>query len=243
MIKALSFFGLLLPTICFAAHPLTTDDTGTQGTGQWQYEFNTEFATLDTAREQTWNSQLTYGLRDTLDVFISTPYQRLRSDLPDSSARGFNDPTIGLKWRIYESNGLSFGLLPSVSLPFANDRNGLGNGRATYSTRGLMQYTVGSFTWLTNVGYTRNNNVYGDRRNLFSASTAGLYRLNEKITLLADYGYSSNQDPDTSKPEGFALVGAIYSLNKKVDLDLGYKRGLNQQALNHSWMAGATLRW
>ena len=34
--------GLLAGASAWAAHPLITDDTGTQGTGHWQLEINTD---------------------------------------------------------------------------------------------------------------------------------------------------------------------------------------------------------
>jgi len=242
MKKSLFIATALLPLFAHAMNPLVTDDTGTQDTGNWQYEFNSEWTTEPTKRQQEWGSVLTYGVTSTLDVALSAPYQRNRED-GESWVRGFTDPQIEAKWRFLEYGNWSLGLKPFVSLPLANKDRGLGNGRATYGGALLAQYDLDRWTWLANVGYKRNNNSDDDRVGLWSASTAVLFQTTEKLRLAFDIGLATNPDRESRTKPAYALVGAIYSLNKDLDFDLGYKRGLNPQSLQHSVQAGATIRW
>ncbi|WP_174995149.1 hypothetical protein [Pandoraea anhela] len=55
---------LMCPLSAFAAHPLTTDDTGTQDAGNWQLEVNGEVTSKqqDTGRQDLWNSTITNGV-------------------------------------------------------------------------------------------------------------------------------------------------------------------------------------
>lgn len=76
-------------TTAFAAHPLITDDTGTQGKGKFQVEINSEF-TYEKERqyntdEEKWETKketggelatvLSYGITDNVDIVLGFPYQ------------------------------------------------------------------------------------------------------------------------------------------------------------------------
>jgi opacity protein-like surface antigen len=232
----------LAPLAAHAANPLVTDDTGTQDTGNWQLELNSEWMTLPSARQQQWNNTLTYGVMPNLDVAIQAPYQRTRTD-GDGWTSGVTDLQLQAKWRFLETEQWSLGLKPFISLPTASQDRGLGNGRATSGANLLMQYNLDRWTLLANAGYTWNNNGIGNRQSLWSASTAVLFCATEKLRLVADIGLATNPDATTQTKPAYALVGAIYSPTKDLDLDVGYKRGLNPASLSHSLQAGTTIRW
>ncbi|MBN4665943.1 transporter [Pandoraea nosoerga] len=232
----------LMPLAAHATNPLVTDDTGTQDTGNWQLELNSEWITLPSARQQQWTNTLTYGVLPNLDVAIQAPYQRMRPD-GDGWTSGFTDLQLQAKWRFLEGETWSLGLKPFVSLPTASEDRGLGNGRATTGANLLMQYNLDRWTFLANVGYTWNNNSIGNRQSLWNASTAALFSVTDAVRLVADVGLATNPDTATQTKPAYALVGAIYSPTKDLDFDVGYKRGLNPASLNHSVQAGVTLRW
>lgn len=85
--------GGTLPCTTRAAHPLITEDTGTQGAGRWQLE-----ATLDHHRGHapgllTVSDErklvLSYGLKDPLDLIVTVPHTRTRTDdTPAVQGRG-----------------------------------------------------------------------------------------------------------------------------------------------------------
>ena len=88
MKKMLGFFAagavsLYIP-LAQAAHPLVTEDTGTQGQGHYQFEFSVDQTrTADAGavvHNRVFSTTLTYGLTDTLDVAISLPHLLSKTD-------------------------------------------------------------------------------------------------------------------------------------------------------------------
>lgn len=83
------FMGCLISSQAFAAHPLVTDDTGTQGKGRFQLEVNSEFTYEKegeyNADEDKWETKketggevatiLSYGITDNIDIVLGLPYQ------------------------------------------------------------------------------------------------------------------------------------------------------------------------
>jgi hypothetical protein len=70
---------LAFSSLSHAAHPLVTDDTGTQGKGDFQIELNYEFDHEDSGgvKEDLHQieSVLSYGIMDSLDFMVGIPYQ------------------------------------------------------------------------------------------------------------------------------------------------------------------------
>lgn len=87
-------FLLAVPASSWAAHPYITDDTGTQGTGNWQLELLAEHdrnartadpgggALHQVCKVILFNPVLTYGVHDTLDVAfgLNRLWQRTAED-------------------------------------------------------------------------------------------------------------------------------------------------------------------
>ncbi|MBI2997579.1 MAG: hypothetical protein HYY46_03870 [Deltaproteobacteria bacterium] len=68
----------------FAAHPLITDDTGTQGRSGFQLELNGMFG-YDRGKGATERADeagviLSCGLWETGDLAVDTPYERIRTE-------------------------------------------------------------------------------------------------------------------------------------------------------------------
>lgn len=82
----------LLPpaTPSFGAHPLITEDSGTQGLGNWQLELTAEYGREDTAGVKDdaadFSAVLSYGLRDNLDLLLTLPYSHLGTDSATSAS-------------------------------------------------------------------------------------------------------------------------------------------------------------
>ena len=89
IVSLLVFLSYLSVSAAFAAHPLITDDAGTQGIGKWQFELNGQYEHEHENGEKENNSEistaLTFGLTDTIDFVLGIPYQWLRTQ--DSELR------------------------------------------------------------------------------------------------------------------------------------------------------------
>ena len=78
----------------FAAHPLNTEETGTQGTGGWQLELNGERNKDEGVRGAQASMVLSYGVADTVDLQLGLPWQDTGSE------RGAGDMFAALKWAV-----------------------------------------------------------------------------------------------------------------------------------------------
>lgn len=244
--KKLIGIACLLPAFSHAAHPLVTDDTGTQGTGGVQLELNVDAARDrsggTTERNRVANATLTYGLAEDLDVALNLPHQRV-AVTGTPAERGTGDIALGLKWRFLDHDGFTLGLKPQMLLATGDEQRGLGNGKPTYSANLLAAWEADAVTLLANAGYTYNNNTVGARKNLWNLSAAALYRFSPQFQGVFDLGTYRNADPSDNRNPAFAILGMIYSPTKSVDLDIGFRKGLNKAEADKTIGAGVTLRW
>jgi hypothetical protein len=244
-----AFVGCLLACsspMAFAAHPLTSEDTGTQGNGNWQLEVNADRAKeRDTSNANiVANATLARGLGETIDFGVNLPWQRLQNgDDPRETQRGFGDASIFIKWRLYEQDKLSVALKPMVTVPTGDSDKGLGTDRSQTGINSIASWGDDTLTVLANAGYTYADNKVGDRKDILNASTAALFGVAEHFRVIGELGTNSNSDMDSAKWPAFANVGVIYSPTDKLDLDIGYRHGLNKAADLYSFGAGVTVRW
>ena len=60
---------------------------------------------------------------------------------------------------------------------------------------------------------------------------------------MADVGASRGTDASASRTNKFAVLGTIYHLNDKTDLDLGWRRSWGGAPRVDTWGVGLTRRW
>lgn len=233
----------------FAAHPLITDDTGTQGKGRFQLEINSELSreSEDGATEDSFEvaSVLSYGVADMVDVVLGVPYRNDRFREPGSrqDESGLSDLSVELKWRIYDKDGFSLALKPGITLPTGDDERGLGAGKATYSALFIASKEIEPWAIHMNLGYIRNENKADERRNLWHASLAATVEAIKDLTLVVNMGIERNTDRNVRTHPAFVLGGVICSLSENVDLDAGIKAGINQPETDYAVLAGLAWRF
>lgn len=244
--KKLVITTLLLSAQAFAGHPLSTDDTGVQGQGKWQFEASLD---RDIARDSELASlglaaKLTYGLTDTMDISVEQPWTREQvSKHPSEYVSGVNDTELALKWHAYEAGKFSASVNPYLTLPVGDADKGMGNDKATY---GINLAAAWSEAWgdcLFNLGYTRNNNDAGDRKNIWNTSAAVSGKLAEQYKLVAELGTYTNSAADNSQRPVYSTIGLVYSPKETLDLDVGFRKGLNKAEIKYGVGAGIAVRW
>ncbi|KVR02528.1 transporter [Burkholderia ubonensis] len=235
---------LFAPSGAYAAHPLVSDDTGTQGDANWQLELNAEETSkqAETGRHGLWNATLTRGFGDRVDLYVNAPYTHVQTR-SDENGAGFGDVEVGMKWRFVEHGPFSVALKPRVTMPTGNDRRGLGTGRVGAGATLLAQADVAKVSFLANAGIAYQPNRQDELTSIWQVSGAAIYRATDKLQLVVDVGMSRNAEPGTGANPAFVIAGAIYSPKRWLDLDVGYRRGLNDQTYDHSVMGGITARW
>ena len=246
---ALPFFFVLSLTV-HGAHPLITEDTGTQGIGHFQLELTHDLSRqkdtgLET-RDQTLNAILSAGLSDSLDLIVGLPYERVTEwdGGAKTSAHGFADMEVAAKWRFYEAGPLSLALRPGLGLPTGNDDKGLSSAHFVPSLFGVMTYASDPWAFHLHLGYTRNLHDGSDQRNhIYHASMACELGVSDSARLVADASMESSSDLTGPTVASSVVLGLIYSVTSKLELDLGYREGLTDAAPDHAWLTGLSLHF
>jgi hypothetical protein len=220
----------------YGAHPLTTDDTGTQDRGGWQLELNGERNRDGGVRGAQAEVKLTYGITDALEVALAAPW------LDAGAGSGMGDAAIELKWRFWERGPLSFALQPGLTLPSARDGLGFGTGRPTWGALLVGSYEGEDWLFHAHAGYRRNRNTLGERESIRQVAGAVLYKLTGSVLPLLDVSRTTNPDPASGRPLQSTVLGVIWQVTKDLDLDVGLRRG-NEPAIDRALMLGATIRW
>jgi hypothetical protein len=232
-----------------AAHPLITEDTGTQGRGAGQIEIAGEGETdrsgaLETRTLQT-HLAVSYGVRDDVDLILSLG--SLRSTSLDGAERetvsGSTDPGLDLKWRFHEAGPLSLAIKAGVVVPTANTAKGLGAGRTGWQTFVVSSYEPDVWGLHLHVGYVRQPNGFGERASIRHVSAALTRIVGRRMRLVADLSSNTHPDPAESREPATGLLGLIYHAQSAFDLDLGLRLGLCECAPDRAILGGMALRF
>jgi hypothetical protein len=244
--SAALIFSLACAARAFAAHPLHSEDTGTQGAGKFELELGNSWTRSGGDRVYEFGPQLAYGVLPNLDGIVLPTWIALRSagDGSTRTARGAGDTAIDIKWRFYEAGRLSLATRAGIGVPTGSASRGLGAGRATYHVLGAASIDAAPLAFHGNLGYTRAAADALKRRDLFHASTAGVVKLEGGWQLLLyDIAVDSNEERSRSVAPASIRFGAIYTLRERCDVDVGYQARLNNAAPAGAWLAGLTARW
>ena len=237
------------PAMGFAGHPLLTEDTGTQGAGNFQLELTHDHGDTNISglkvHEQSFNTVLSIGLKDNLDAIISLPYERISErGLSDSTVMGFADVEIAAKWRFYEGGPLSIALRPGLGLPTGNEDKGLSAGHLAPSLFAVTTYAIDPWAFHLHLGY--GHNIFDgteQRTHIYHASVAAEYFVSESLRFVGDASVESNPDLSGDTSVGSVVLGMVYAVVPDLDIDLGYRKGLTDPAPDHTWQAGLALRF
>ncbi len=240
---ALTLFIILPAVPVFAAHPLITDDTGTQGRGKYQIELNAEYTSDSGSRETGIGASFSAGIADTVDIVLGVPFTTLRErdEAGDwQTEHGFSDISLELKWRFYEQKGLSLALKPGISLDTGSEERGLGEGTPSYSVFLVATQEFEPLTFHVNAGYIANRS---DLRDILHLSVAAEYAVSHSFTLAGNIGGETNPDRESSVHPLFLLGGAIYHVSENFDIDAGIKAGLNKAEPDYAILTGIAYRF
>jgi outer membrane putative beta-barrel porin/alpha-amylase len=239
----------------FAAHPLITDDSGTQGKGKVQLEFIGQYG-IDRNDGLTEKSLqfptvpfLTYGLTDATDIVVGLPYNEVVTEdaAGKSAVRGIGDASLELKTRFCEKDRLSFAVKPGITLPTGDESKGLGNGRASYHAFFIATKEIQPWAFHLNLGYIRNQyrlraDEDANRKDIWQVSLAAQVEFVRNVKAVANIGMGKNPDKTSETHPAFVLGGFIYSVTENLDVDAGVKYGLNGPEMDIAYLAGITWR-
>lgn len=245
---------IMATSLAFAAHPLATDDAGTNGARKFQLETSAEFGwdKQDDVKStrQTAGISLSAGILDSLDLVLTSPFtwQQVKQNnttVLDNS--GLNDLTLEMKWRFLEYGPASFAIKPGIIFPTGSRDKDLGNGRPGYGVTLISTVEFKPVAVHANAGYLHQLYVSEDRsanrEDLYTLSLAGVFEIAKRVQLVAAIETATN--PDKSSTTWLAAItgGAIYSVTDSLDLDLGVKGGLTRPEADVTLLTGLTFKF
>lgn len=254
-VKAVVYFVLLLIACpSWAAHPLITDDTGTQGQGKFQLELNGQYdwdkEDVEGVSVKTYGGEaaatLSYGIAENVDLVLSLPYlwgKAEENDVKVYDEDGIGDAVLETKMRFLEKNGFSMALKPGIIFPTGDDEKDLGTGQLGGQIFLIASRELGSWAFHANLGYIRNENDADEHKDIWHASLAATWEVIKDLTLVANVGIEQNSDDEASDDPAFLIGGVIYSITENFDVDLGVKCGLDSTETDISVLAGVALRF
>jgi hypothetical protein len=237
---------LALPMTVHAAHPLISEDTATQGRGNFELEIGNAWTRDGSDRSFELGPQLSYGILPQLDAILRPTWLDQRSTIDGNAvhARGAGDTAAGIKWRFFERDKLSLAVRAAINAPTGDADRGLGSGKPMYQGLLVASIDLAPIALHTNIGYTRNRADPTERRDLYHVSAAAVWTLDEAWrVLLAELAGDTNVDNTRSVWPFVARLGAIYTVKKGFDIDIGYQTRLNHEAARQILLMGITARW
>ena len=238
----------------YAAGPLITDDTGTQGKGKYQIELNYAAGVTKTDSGQELSTTLSRGIVDNVDVVVGLPYNWnpfTEEGRPIAIQQGISDMSVEIKWRFLDTskeNGVSLALKPGITLPTGNAKKGLGNGEISEGVMFIAtkEWQHGAFhcnIGYTNTAYSLEEDSEALRSSLWHASIATEINMMKNLRSVADIGIDTDTVKASNTHPVYIIGGVIYSVNEHLDLDIGFKGGLNNTAPQATFLSGITIKF
>lgn len=227
--------------MAFAAHPLQTEDTGTQGLGNIEIENGMTWSRDTSGRRFIYQPQVSYGVSPVLDLIVQPSFLHHR-DIGDDWHSDFGDTNLDAKWRFYGSSPWSLGLRAGLQIATASGDQGLSHGTVGSHEILVLTYDEAPLTIYGNLGGIQNPASSGLRREVVGASTAALWTVNGHLILTGEL--ATGADPTLHRGDwpSTALAGFIWTIIPGLDSDIGYVRGFQQPA-SQRWLAGLTYRF
>ncbi len=246
---ALFVFGALYSGIVRAAHPLITDDTGTQGRGWSQLELTTERGRQDAdfakEHERQTTATLSHGLQDDIDIIVTAPFRHVCTESGGDieTHNGLSDMGLDLKWRFLEKEEFSFAVKAGATFPTGDETRELGTGKSGYSFNFITTFAHVSWAYHLHLSYLRNRNAADEREDIWHVSLGALHTFSKNLRIAFDTGMETNTDKSISTAPGFLILGLVYTPEKHWDLDFGIKKGLTGPETDYTLLAGLAWRF
>ena len=244
---------LLVASLAFAtpgraAHPLQTEDTGTQGAANVEIENGLQRARFGGTTLFTYQPQVSVGLTTTLDAIVQPSWLSLRSDdaAGASKASGPGDTNVDAKWRFWGVDPWSLGVRAGIAVPTGEHGLGLPHGEVSEHALLVATWDSAPTTAHFNVGFAHTPSAAsapGMRATVAHVSAAVMQSLDERFIVTVDSEIDQNPAADRSSPVGSILGGVIWTARPGLDLDVGYQLSVHAQPVNRQWMAGLTYRF
>lgn len=192
----------------FATLPLTIDEADTQDPGTFQLEAGVSYETDSECHHYDFPVALTYGVMPRWDIaagFGGQLEQRTRHEHDGENCRvsGLSDLNLATKWMFLKESTYvpRQTVCPSVTLPTADDKKGLGSGETDYDLTWMASKSIGERLGVhLNVGYSWLGKPSGeDMGDLVHGGVAADYQLVEPLQWIGEvFGEEELEDHETA---------------------------------------------
>jgi len=226
-----------------AAHPLQTEDTSTQGTGNLEIENGLSHTRFASTTQTVYQPQLSLGLATTLDAIVQPAW--VWQHVAQERASGLGDTNVDAKWRFWDGHPLSLAIRGGVALATNQDGLGLTHGNSSEHVRLVLTWDRSPTTVHVNAGTTVVPRAAASpaRRVMSGVSVAVMQRIDEHLILTVDASFGQSPNPHKASWPGALLAGAIWTVRRGLDVDLGWQRSVDDTPVAHTWLAGLTYRF
>lgn len=241
----------MAPAAVFAAqqHPLVTDMAQTVEEKKLEAETVLEYSSDKQGGIETsifkFQETITAGIVPKVDAFIKIPYSREKAEAGGASntESGFNDFTVGAKWNFMNIEKTALAVKPYLTLPVGDEKKALGAGKTGYGANLIASLELDKQLAVdANVGYFHQAVEVGDAYNVLSGSVAGKFRATKELKAVAEVAVAK-ADADGAKAQAILTVGAIYEVEKNIDVDAGLRLGLTKETEDYAILAGVTFKF
>jgi hypothetical protein len=242
----LSFTLFLAVLTAAAAHgqqPFVTDDADTTPKRHFHFEFSNEFdllsrSLLPSAKQNTADFELDYGLLDDLEIGIEAPLLTIFNTagaIPGKRS-GIGDTNLSLKYNFLKeresSSRPALAVAFNLELPTGDTSRQLGSGLADFYVNGILQKSLNRKTKLRlNGGILFSGNettgVIGlkTRGAVFTGGGSLVKQFTPKIQLGLEITGAFTKDLQLGQGQLQTLVGGNYQFKNNISFDFGIVGG------------------
>ena len=234
-------FTPIMPSIVYAARPLSTDDADVVEQEHIEIESGFEYVG-QTDSEKNLSFVLKYGLVNNLDLGVELPYGFIDSS-ESSDVDGIGDVKIIAKHHLLDETDNHPALAWSFTLKTktGNEDKGLGSGEIDYILNGICTKEIFGFIAHLNLGYTFVGEPEGeDLDDVFSYSLALGYPINKALNIVGEILGETTFDGDFNDNPCSGLAGLNYDFNEMVSYDFGVGFKISEASPDYTVTTGLT---
>ncbi len=205
-------------------------------TGRFEVEVGFDRASGGGATATSLGGLLKYGLSDNIGLLFGVPY--LRASDGTSSAKGFGDSFVGLKWVQKANEQVAYGVQATASLPTGSKQ--FGSDKSVITLTGLLGADVAGFRLDANLGASRSGEAIAGVSSVRKNYSLGISRA-------LGGGLGVGVELSGGKQSGAAstttLLGAVtYTVNSNLAVDGSVSRtrtaglGVNAVGIGMSYL-------
>jgi hypothetical protein len=239
---ALAAAALVFAPASRAAHPLQTEDTGTQGTGNVEIENGLQYTRAGGGTTFLYQPQVSVGVTTTIDAIVQPAWTRVETGGPQGQvAAGLGDTNVDFKWRFLGVDPWSLAVRAGLELPTA--QHGLGLPANELAAHALLAMTWDATPTTMHVNVGMDHDPSFSRTTTALVSAAVMQALGERFIVTADTTVAQSPDATRHGWPGTILGGAIWTLRPGLDLDAGWQTSFHLAPVARTWLAGLTWRF